>query len=278
MIFFSTRTALPEAPPEPELFTVEVSTCWLLTELLLPSDDGQLFVWGDNSHGQLGLEKDHPGSPSAQHVQSLSGIPLAQISAGGDHSFGHVTWDETEVELDPAEPGKMVTNYNRTEFVDKYVDYILNKSVEEAFEEFKRGFFKACDRCMVEMFEPEELRGVLVGNEEYDWDILKQNTTYEGSFYAEHPTIISFWEVFEELTPNEKKAFLLFLTGFEKVPILRMSAVKMRVTLLLYSTQDHLPQALTCYSLLALPVYQNKETLKAKLIEAINHKRGFWEE
>ncbi len=49
--------------------------------------DGQVFVWGENSHGQLGLRKDHPGSPSAQHVQSLSGIPLAQISAGGDHSF-----------------------------------------------------------------------------------------------------------------------------------------------------------------------------------------------
>uniref|UniRef100_A0A8C1U7T7 HECT domain-containing protein n=1 Tax=Cyprinus carpio TaxID=7962 RepID=A0A8C1U7T7_CYPCA len=47
-----------------------------------------VVVWGDNSHGQLGLNKDHPGSPSAQHVQSLSGIPLAQISAGGDHSFG----------------------------------------------------------------------------------------------------------------------------------------------------------------------------------------------
>ncbi|XP_026063010.1 probable E3 ubiquitin-protein ligase HERC4 isoform X1 [Carassius auratus] len=189
-----------------------------------------------------------------------------------------VTWDKTEVELDPAEPGKMVTNYNRTEFVDKYVDYILNKSVEEAFEEFKRGFFKACNGWMVEMFEPEELRGVLVGNEEYDWDILKQNTSYEGSFYAEHPTVISFWEVFKELTPTEKKAFLLFLTGFEKVPILGMSAVKMRVTPLLKSTQDHLPQALTCHALLGLPVYQNKETLKTKLIEAINHKRGFWEE
>ncbi|XP_052458893.1 probable E3 ubiquitin-protein ligase HERC4 [Carassius gibelio] len=50
--------------------------------------DGHVFVWGDNSHGQLGLEKDHPGSPSAQHVKSLSGVPLAQISAGGDHSFG----------------------------------------------------------------------------------------------------------------------------------------------------------------------------------------------
>ncbi len=53
----------------------------------LALSDGQVFVWGENSHGQLGLRKDHPSSPSAQHVQSLSGIPLAQISAGGDHSF-----------------------------------------------------------------------------------------------------------------------------------------------------------------------------------------------
>ncbi|KAK7161310.1 hypothetical protein R3I94_004095 [Phoxinus phoxinus] len=189
-----------------------------------------------------------------------------------------IEWDGTEVELDPAEPGKKVTNYNRTEFVDKYVDYTLNKSVEEVFEEFKRGFFNACDRFLVEMFEPEELRGVLVGNEEYDWDILKKNTTYEGSFYAEHPTIISFWEVFDELTPNEKKGFLLFITGFEKVPILGMSAVKMRVRPLFNFTQDHLPEALTCHALLDLPVYQNKETLRAKVIEAINHKRGFWEE
>ncbi|KAK2909215.1 hypothetical protein Q8A67_005052 [Cirrhinus molitorella] len=51
------------------------------------TNDGQLFVWGENSHGQLGLKKDHPTSLSAQHVQSLSGIPVAQISAGGDHSF-----------------------------------------------------------------------------------------------------------------------------------------------------------------------------------------------
>uniref|UniRef100_A0A673FNY8 Probable E3 ubiquitin-protein ligase HERC4 n=1 Tax=Sinocyclocheilus rhinocerous TaxID=307959 RepID=A0A673FNY8_9TELE len=177
--------------------------------------------------------------------------------------ISHTNLHTVKVELDPAE----------TDFVDKYVDYILNKSVEEAFEEFKRGFFKACDRCMVEMFEPEELRGVLVGNEEYDWDILKQVHAY-----THHPTIISFWEVFEELTSNEKKAFLLFLTGFEKVPILGMSAVKMSVRPLFSFTQDHLPQALTCHSLLDLPVYQNKETLKAKVIEAINHKRGFWEE
>ncbi|XP_051983066.1 probable E3 ubiquitin-protein ligase HERC3 [Xyrauchen texanus] len=51
------------------------------------TQDGQLFVWGENSHGQLGLKEGQSGTLTAQHVQSLSGIPLAQISAGGDHSF-----------------------------------------------------------------------------------------------------------------------------------------------------------------------------------------------
>nr|XP_017211386.1 probable E3 ubiquitin-protein ligase HERC4 [Danio rerio] len=189
-----------------------------------------------------------------------------------------IIWSGSELDLDPAEPEQHITTSNRTKFVDEYVDHIFNQSVKEAFEEFRRGFFRGCEKRLVEMFEPEELRGVLVGNEEYDWNILKQNTTYEGVFNADHPVIISFWEVFDDLTPNEKKSFLLFLTGFERVPILGMSAVKMRVTHLANSTEDHLPETLTCHSLLQLPKYEKRETLRAKVIEAISHKRGFWEE
>lgn len=45
-----------------------------------------------------------------------------------------------------------VTNENRQgiceiftlEFVDKYVDFILNKSIEQQFEPFKRGFYTVC--------------------------------------------------------------------------------------------------------------------------------------
>lgn len=59
-------------------------------------------------------------------------------------------------------------------FVDTYVDYVLNKSVERVFNEFKKGFYKVCERSMVNLFQPEELRGVMLGSEEYEWDVFKK--------------------------------------------------------------------------------------------------------
>uniref|UniRef100_A0A7N6BZ48 HECT domain-containing protein n=1 Tax=Anabas testudineus TaxID=64144 RepID=A0A7N6BZ48_ANATE len=51
------------------------------------SRDGQLFTWGQNTSGQLGLGKGEPSKLFPHPLKSLAGIPLAQITAGGDHSF-----------------------------------------------------------------------------------------------------------------------------------------------------------------------------------------------
>ncbi|MCI4376097.1 hypothetical protein PGIGA_G00184210 [Pangasianodon gigas] len=187
-----------------------------------------------------------------------------------------VHWDGADVELESHEKGESVTSDNKKEFVEAYVDYALNKSVEQVFNEFKRGFYKVCDEDVVNFFQPEELRGVMVGTEEYDWDTFRQNTAYVGQYHERHPTIIAFWEVFEELTHEQKKAFLLFLTGCDRVPILGMDQVRMTVLDRPNFTQDHLPESLTCHSHFMLPPYENKQRLEAKLIEAINHNRGFW--
>ncbi|XP_058652550.1 probable E3 ubiquitin-protein ligase HERC4 isoform X5 [Onychostoma macrolepis] len=49
---------------------------------------GQLFSWGQNKYGQLGLRMQGASVSSPQVIQSLQGVPFAQISAGGAHSFG----------------------------------------------------------------------------------------------------------------------------------------------------------------------------------------------
>ncbi|XP_058241627.1 probable E3 ubiquitin-protein ligase HERC4 isoform X5 [Hemibagrus wyckioides] len=48
---------------------------------------GHIFSWGQNRYGQLGLGKEGPCVLTPQVIQSLQGIPFAQISAGGAHSF-----------------------------------------------------------------------------------------------------------------------------------------------------------------------------------------------
>ncbi|XP_055358189.1 probable E3 ubiquitin-protein ligase HERC4 isoform X3 [Betta splendens] len=51
------------------------------------SKGGQVFSWGQNRYGQLGLGTSGKSTATPQVIQSLQGIPFAQISAGGAHSF-----------------------------------------------------------------------------------------------------------------------------------------------------------------------------------------------
>ncbi|NXJ23818.1 HERC5 ligase, partial [Dicrurus megarhynchus] len=49
-------------------------------------EGGELFTWGQNTHGQLGVRSQTMLTPKPQLVERLKGIPLAQIAAGGAHS------------------------------------------------------------------------------------------------------------------------------------------------------------------------------------------------
>uniref|UniRef100_A0A3Q3L017 HECT and RLD domain containing E3 ubiquitin protein ligase 4 n=1 Tax=Labrus bergylta TaxID=56723 RepID=A0A3Q3L017_9LABR len=51
------------------------------------SRGGQVFSWGQNRFGQLGLGLNGQSISTPQVIQSLHGVPFAQISAGGAHSF-----------------------------------------------------------------------------------------------------------------------------------------------------------------------------------------------
>ncbi|XP_044159252.1 probable E3 ubiquitin-protein ligase HERC6 isoform X2 [Bufo gargarizans] len=51
------------------------------------SEDCNVFSWGKNDFGQLGLGKPMPNQAIPQVVKSLKGVPLLQVSAGGSQSF-----------------------------------------------------------------------------------------------------------------------------------------------------------------------------------------------
>uniref|UniRef100_A0A4W5NVX4 HECT and RLD domain containing E3 ubiquitin protein ligase 4 n=1 Tax=Hucho hucho TaxID=62062 RepID=A0A4W5NVX4_9TELE len=181
----------------------------------------------------------------------------------------------TEVlELVPNGMDICVDNSNRPEFVSAYVDYIFNKSVAALFESFFAGFHKVCGGKVLELFQPNELQAMVIGNTNYDWKVLEKSTEYKGEYWAENPTIKFFWEVFHDLSLEKKKLFLLFLTGSDRIPILGMKSLK----LVIQPTgggEHYLPVAHTCFNLLDLPKYSSRETLRNKLLQAIDHNQGF---
>ncbi|XP_022074626.2 probable E3 ubiquitin-protein ligase HERC4 [Acanthochromis polyacanthus] len=187
-----------------------------------------------------------------------------------------INWDGKEVDLDPKNPEKPLTSRNKREFVDAYVNHAFNTSVETVFQAFKRGFFQVCERDLVKLFRPKELQEVMVGKHFQDWEKLKQNTRYEGDFNSNHHTVQMFWEVFEELSENQKKAFLWFVTGFEQVPVLSKDKIAMKIRVRHVEDLDYdryYPETQTCFSELQIPLYSTKEIMRTKLMEALSNNR-----
>lgn len=181
-----------------------------------------------------------------------------------------------EIKVHPLKPGGEkipVTQENKQEFVELYVDYLLNSSVARHFAAFRDAFHKVCGGRVLQLFQGHELMAVVIGNENYDWDVLESNAQYKGGYSSSDPTIRMFWDVFHELSLEEKKKFLLFLTGSDRIPIQGMSAIKIVIQ---PTTDDkYLPVAHTCFNLLDLPRYGTKEKLRYKLLQAIQQTQGF---
>ncbi|VDP10908.1 unnamed protein product [Soboliphyme baturini] len=177
-----------------------------------------------------------------------------------------------------------VTKQNRQEYVDLYIDYKLNKANCMHFEAFANGFHRVVTSHILSFFQPQELMEMVVGNEVYDWDEFERNTQYQGEYWHNHPVIKVFWEVFHSLNLEQKRKFLLFLTGNDRVPILGMKNIKFFFVKIRLSQihiqptqggEDYYPVAHTCFNLLDLPKSTNKEKMKQKLLEAIENTQGF---
>ncbi|XP_025853889.2 probable E3 ubiquitin-protein ligase HERC6 isoform X2 [Vulpes vulpes] len=187
-----------------------------------------------------------------------------------------IYWDKNNVNLIPNGISVPVDQTNKKEYVSACIDYIFNTSVKAVYEEFQRGFYKVCDKeILVKLFQPEELRTALVGNNDYDWKYFEENSQYDQGYHKSHPTILMFWKAFHKLTLEEKKKFLFFLRGNDRLPL----SGKQEIGIIFrcpktFSEADY-PRALTCHNILDLPQYSTMEKVEEALQVAINSNKGF---
>ncbi|XP_072112516.1 probable E3 ubiquitin-protein ligase HERC4 isoform X1 [Mobula birostris] len=162
-----------------------------------------------------------------------------------------------------------VQKHNRKQFVDAFVDYKFNTVVEKQFRAFSDGFRTGFPLPIVDLFLPEELMAIIHGNTNYDWNLLEQNTLYRG-YQSTDRVIRYFWETFESLLEEEKKQFIAFLSGSERLPAGGIGRTRIIIFNPWTNEPDlSYPRAYTCSKSLELPNYSTKELLKEKLLHAI---------
>ncbi|EUB62914.1 putative E3 ubiquitin-protein ligase HERC4 [Echinococcus granulosus] len=179
------------------------------------------------------------------------------------------------IPLIPSGGEVVVTQENKQQYVEMYLNFRFNKSCQSVFEAFKSGFFNVCSGYVIKMFQPSELHSMVVGSDDIDWQDLRKNTNYQGEYWDQHPVIKWFWEVLlNQCNLKQKKNFLRFLTGCDRVPIEGLPGIKITIQPN-SSGDDFLPVAHTCYNILDLPKYSSMEILRTKFMQAIENTEGF---
>ncbi|XP_045036552.1 ubiquitin-protein ligase E3A isoform X2 [Daphnia magna] len=164
---------------------------------------------------------------------------------------------------------------NRREFVELYADYLLNECIGRQFAAFHRGFAMVTDESPLNtLFRPEEVEQLVCGSHIFDFEELQNATEYDGGFDNKSETIQHFWSVVHELSVEDKRRLLQFTTGSDRVPVGGLGRLKLIIARN-GADSDRLPMAHTCYNVLLLPEYNNKEKLKERLMKAIDYSKGF---
>jgi ubiquitin-protein ligase E3 C len=135
------------------------------------------------------------------------------------------------------------------------------------------------------MFNPREMQSV-IGGELRPLNLfdLRNNVNYTGGYHASQPYIEMFWEVIAEMNPNDQGDFLKFITSCSRQPLLGFGKLSPKIGIqevpMRYpgdpiEAAPRLPSAATCFNLLKLPRYSDKNMLRDKLKYAIKCNTGF---
>jgi hypothetical protein len=186
-----------------------------------------------------------------------------------DDKFG----EKLIIPLKPNGENILVDLDNKEEYVNLYLDWYFNKSIQDSFKSFEKGFYRVFSRNLSKILSPEELESIICGSQVLDFNELKSACNYE-EYTENSETIKYFWEVLLEFNEEEKKKFLSFVTGCDRAPIDGLGSLTITISNG-GSDTNQLPSAHTCFNNLILPNYKNKELLKKNLHIAINYSEGF---
>jgi ubiquitin-protein ligase E3 C len=230
-----------------------------------------------------------------KNLTKLLALPADQIEMAGltfELTLGTGAATRT-IELVPEGRNKVVTKQNVIQYVHLVAHQRLNVEGSLQTRAFLRGFRDLVPAAWVRLFSSYELQKLISGDDSVrgmDVASLQQAMQYGGGYHPSQPVIQWFWEILDELTPDQQHKFLKFMTSCSRQPLLGFSSLEpapclqqVRLPEALYADNNAenvakrtpLPTSSTCMNLLKLPNYRSKELMRQKLVAAIEAGAGF---
>lgn len=167
-----------------------------------------------------------------------------------------------------------VTNENKELYVEKKMEWRAVGSMKRQVESLQRGLFQVVPQRLLSQFVVKELELLWNGNPEIDLVALRGMTKYQGDIDINSEIVQWFWKVFKDLDKEHTGLLLRFITGTSKIPLDGFDP-PFNITYSPDKDPQSLPEAHTCFNQVVLPQYADSETLRQKLIFAINNAVGF---
>ncbi|KAL9617300.1 MAG: hypothetical protein Q9160_007880 [Pyrenula sp. 1 TL-2023] len=209
---------------------------------------------------------------------TTNGVPSSSTSPATSTTTTTLTRD-----LVPSGSLKPVTNANRLLYITAVVRHRLQQQPFDQTRAFISGLSQIIQPAWLAMFNQSELQTLVSGDRAaIDIDDLRAHTQYGGVYVIgddglEHPTIQLFWRVMKDLGNEDRAQVLKFVTSTPRAPLLgfRYLSPAFSIRDSGGGDQERLPSTSTCVNLLKLPRYQDEESMRKKLLYAVNSGAGF---
>ncbi|RMD39488.1 hypothetical protein DV735_g5640, partial [Chaetothyriales sp. CBS 134920] len=174
-----------------------------------------------------------------------------------------------------------VTMDNVGLYLERVLDMSLGSGVRKQIDAFKTGFSQVFSYSSLKAFTSNELV-MLFGRVDEDWSIetLMDSVKADHGFNMDSRSVRNLLQTMSELSLEERRDFLQFVTGSPKLPIGGFKSLTPMFTVVCkpseppYTSDDYLPSVMTCVNYLKLPDYSSQAILKERLNVAIKEGQG----
>ncbi|KAL4167912.1 hypothetical protein KRP22_011320 [Phytophthora ramorum] len=232
-------------------------------------------------------EQESGGSAESEDVAAwtteVDSLCLAFTMVGADDIPLEAGGEDTPVTLDTLH-----------RYVTLNLEFLLDRTIKSQVRAFRQGFEQICGGSgerqlfrFLQAFDVRELEELLsdrgAGSTMWDRDgvDLREHMVCDHGYTADSRAIASLVSILCELSVDEQRLFVRFVTGANRLPLggLRRLEPKLTVVRKLTEAGDAssskendavLPSASTCTNYLKLPDYSSRDVMKQRLLYCIN--------